>query len=110
MIRLIILGPPGAGKGTLSKIICRDHDIPQISTGDLFRMNISQKTELGLKASAFVEKGELVPDTLVIEMTKKRLEEEDAKKGFVLDGFPRTEAQAKALDDLLQELLWPILL
>ena len=104
MIRLIILGAPGSGKGTQCKWITRDYDVPHISTGDILRKNIADETELGMKAKGFMDKGELVPDDLVIDLLKNRLSEEDCKeKGFLLDGFPRTVAQAEALDLYLQE-------
>ena len=102
-MRLILLGPPGAGKGTFAKIYARRLKLPHISTGDLLRSHIQQKTELGKKAAALVEKGQLVPDTLVIEIVRAGLRETDARSGFILDGFPRTEAQAIALDEMLQQ-------
>lgn len=104
MIRLIILGAPGSGKGSQCKWIKEDYDVPHISTGDILRKNIAEETELGLKAKGFIDRGELVPDELVIDLLKNRLEEPDCKsKGFLLDGFPRTLAQAKALDEYLNE-------
>ena len=104
MIRLIILGAPGSGKGSQCKWIKEDYDVPHISTGDILRKNIAEETELGIKAKGFIDRGELVPDELVIDLLKNRLEESDCKeKGFLLDGFPRTLAQAKALDEILSK-------
>ncbi len=104
MIRLIILGAPGSGKGSQCKWIKEDYNVPHISTGDILRKNIAEGTELGKKAKDFIDRGELVPDELVIDLLKNRLEEQDCKeRGFLLDGFPRTLAQAKALDEYLNE-------
>lgn len=104
MIRLIILGAPGSGKGSQCKWIKEDYNVPHISTGDILRKNIAEETELGLQAKGFIDRGELVPDELVIGLLKNRLEEDDCKEnGFLLDGFPRTLAQAKALDEYLNE-------
>ena len=100
-MNLILLGPPGAGKGTQAAKIVEKFDIPHISTGDIFRKNIKEGTRLGKKAQEYMNKGELVPDSLVIEIALNRLEEDDCKKGFLLDGFPRTVEQAKALDEFL---------
>lgn len=102
-MRLIFLGPPGAGKGTMAKVLSKTHSLLHLSTGDLLRANIKEKTVLGKEAASFVENGKLVPDQLVIEMMRHRLREQDARKGFILDGFPRTTEQAKALDKLLAE-------
>jgi len=99
-MRLILLGPPGAGKGTQAVKLAEKLNVPHISTGDLLRRNVVKKTKLGQQAQRHMVAGTLVPDDLVIEMTAKRLKEKDAQKGFILDGFPRTLAQAKALDDL----------
>lgn len=97
-MKLIFLGPPGAGKGTLA-ILARDYlQIPHISTGEIFRAAIKNKTELGLKVKDIIDAGGLVPDELTIELVKVRLQEKDAQKGFILDGFPRTIPQAVALD------------
>lgn len=93
----IFLGPPGVGKGTHAKLISQKHGIPQISTGDMLRENIKQGTDLGKKAQQFIDKGELVPDDLVIQMVKERLSKPDCQKGYILDGFPRTVPQAEAL-------------
>lgn len=101
----ILLGPPGSGKGTIAKKMVNYWEIPQISTGDILRTNVKKSTELGLKAKAFMDAGDLVPDDLILEMVKDRLSEDDCqKKGFVLDGFPRTIAQAEGLDKLLLSL------
>jgi adenylate kinase len=100
-MNLILLGPPGAGKGTQASRITEKYHIPQISTGDIFRENIKNGTELGLKAQEYMNRGELVPDCLVITIAIQRLKEPDCTNGFLLDGFPRTIEQAKALDDYL---------
>jgi len=100
-MRAILIGPPGAGKGTQAKIICERYGIPQISTGDMLRAHKAKGTELGLKAAEFMSKGELVPDEVVIGMVEERLKEPDAQKGYLFDGFPRTVAQAEALDAML---------
>jgi len=103
-LRLILLGPPGAGKGTQAANIVKEYSIPHISTGDIFRKNIKEGTELGIKAKEYMDKGLLVPDELVVAIVKDRLTEEDCKKGFLLDGFPRTINQADALDKELTDL------
>jgi adenylate kinase len=95
---IILLGPPGAGKGTQSKAIVSAYNIPQISTGDILRANVARGTELGMQAKAIMDRGDLVPDGLVNEMVAARLAEGDCKRGFILDGFPRTKAQAEWLD------------
>lgn len=102
-MNLILLGPPGAGKGTQAAKIIEKYNIPHISTGDIFRKNISEGTDLGMKAKAYMDRGELVPDSLVIEIATDRLTEDDCKDGFLLDGFPRTVEQAVALDAFLRE-------
>ncbi len=102
MLRTILLGPPGAGKGTQADKIIEKYNIPHISTGDIFRDNIKNGTELGKKAQAYMNKGELVPDDLVIEIATDRLLKDDCKNGFLLDGFPRTVYQAEKLDEFLQ--------
>src|SRR5205809_4989918 len=99
-MRLILLGPPGAGKGTQAEKLSTYLGVPRISTGDILRHNVAENTDLGKKAKAFMDSGKLVPDDLVIAMTERRLKEPDAKKGFILDGFPRTIAQAEALSKL----------
>ena len=98
-MRLILLGPPGAGKGTQAKRVIEEFDIPHISTGDIFRKNIKEKTELGQKVEGLLAQGKLVPDELAIEIVWDRLDQEDCKNGFLLDGFPRTIPQAEALDE-----------
>lgn len=104
MIRLIILGAPGSGKGSQCKWITKDYSVPHISTGDILRKNIAEGTELGKKAKGYIDQGALVPDELVIDILKDRLNREDCKeKGFLLDGFPRTLSQARALDEYLND-------
>lgn len=98
MKKIIFLGPPGAGKGTISQQIVSDMDIVQISTGDLLRAVVKKANELGIKAKEYMEAGKLVPDELVIELLKERIAKSDCKSGFILDGFPRTIPQAEALD------------
>ena len=99
---IILLGPPAAGKGTQAKLIASTFSIPQISTGDILRSNVAQQTELGLKAKAIMERGELVSDELVCDMVADRLQQADCVRGFILDGFPRTVQQAKWLDGHLE--------
>lgn len=101
MLRTILLGPPGAGKGTQAAKIVEKYHIPHISTGDIFRENIKNGTELGKRAKEYMDKGELVPDDLVIEIATTRLLADDCKDGFLLDGFPRTVYQAEKLDEFL---------
>ncbi len=96
----IFLGPPGAGKGTQAQKICKEFGIPQISTGDILRKAIADGTPIGLKAKEYMDNGQLVPDSIVIEIAKERLKAKDCKNGYVLDGFPRTVAQAEALDTI----------
>jgi len=103
MLRLILLGPPGAGKGTQAARIVDKYQIPHISTGDIFRKNIKEGTELGKRAQEYMNKGELVPDDLVIEIAEARILEDDCKSGYLLDGFPRTVYQAEKLDEFLNE-------
>ncbi|MCR5422329.1 MAG: adenylate kinase [Bacilli bacterium] len=103
-MRLVIMGPPGAGKGTQAALIKEAYNIPHISTGDMFREAISNKTALGIEAKKNIDKGMLVPDSVTISLVKERLSQSDCKKGFLLDGFPRTIAQAQALDEILKEL------
>lgn len=100
-MKIILLGPPGAGKGTQAKSISEKYSIPHISTGDIFRKNIKEQTELGRKAKEYMDKGQLVPDSLTIDLVKDRLMDQDCKGGFLLDGFPRTVSQAEALDEFL---------
>ena len=103
-MKLILLGPPGAGKGTQAANIIETFSIPHISSGDIFRKNIKEGTELGKKAKEYMDRGELVPDTLVVEIVEDRLKAEDCKSGFLLDGFPRTVFQAEALDKVLENM------
>ena len=102
-MRIILLGPPGAGKGTQAKSISNKLSIPHISTGDIFRKNISEKTPLGVEAKKHIDKGHLVPDGLTIDIIKDRLDNEDCIDGFLLDGYPRTVYQAEVLETLLEE-------
>ncbi|MCJ7689676.1 MAG: nucleoside monophosphate kinase, partial [Clostridiaceae bacterium] len=103
-MRIILLGAPGAGKGTQAKLICEKYNIPHLSTGDIFRMNISRRTTLGVEAKKYIDKGQLVPDDLTIQVIKDRLMKDDCKDGFLLDGFPRTVFQAKELGKFLQSI------
>jgi len=116
---VVLLGPPGAGKGTQAKRIKERYHVPQVSTGDILRYNVEQRTELGQAAKAVMARGELVSDDLVCEMVRLRLKEPDCKRGYILDGFPRTAAQAGWLDALLEDKLfdnpratraWPIVI
>lgn len=103
MLRMILLGAPGAGKGTVAAKITKEYNIPHISTGDIFRDNLKRKTELGLRAQEYMTRGELVPDDLTCEIATTRLLEDDCKNGFLLDGFPRTVYQAEKLEEFLTE-------
>ncbi|CAM3851583.1 adenylate kinase [Aeromicrobium ponti] len=103
-MNLVLMGLPGAGKGTQAEKIVQKYGIPHISTGDMFRAAIKGETELGLKAKSFMDKGELVPDEVTIGIVRERLSKDDCEKGFLLDGFPRTVAQADALEDILSDL------
>ncbi|MBE9039323.1 nucleoside monophosphate kinase [Oscillatoriales cyanobacterium LEGE 11467] len=103
-MKLVILGGPGAGKGTQGKQLCSHLNIPWISTGEIFRGAIAAQTNLGLQSAPFVEKGELVPDTIAIELIRERLTQPDAQSGWLLDGYPRTAFQAEELDFLLDDL------
>ena len=103
-MNVILIGPPGAGKGTQAKFIIQSNDIPQLSTGDMLRENVSNSTSLGISAKKFMDAGELVPDNIILDMMKKRIQDNDCKNGFVLDGFPRTTIQADGLTKLLREL------
>ena len=103
-MKIIMLGAPGAGKGTQAKKIAEKYSIPHISTGDIFRANIKNGTELGMKAKTFMDQGLLVPDELVVDLVVDRVQQEDCANGYVLDGFPRTIPQAEALDNALNAL------
>ncbi len=102
--RILLLGAPGAGKGTQAKLLVEKFRIPQIATGDILRAAVKQGTELGKKAREVMDSGKLVPDEIIIDIMKERFQQDDCKNGFILDGFPRTIPQAEALDKLLQEL------
>lgn len=101
-MKIIMLGAPGAGKGTQAKMIAEKYNIPHISTGDIFRANIKNGTELGKKAKSYMDKGQLVPDELTLDLIMDRFKQDDCKNGYVLDGFPRTIPQAEALDTALK--------
>lgn len=101
-MKIVLLGPPGAGKGTQAKSISNRYSIPHISTGDIFRKNISENTPLGIEAKKYIDNGQLVPDEVTIDMVKDRLQHDDCKNGYLLDGFPRTVHQAEALQGFLQ--------
>jgi adenylate kinase len=103
-VNLVLMGLPGAGKGTQAERIVEQYGIPHISTGDMFRAAMKEGTELGLQAKSFMDKGELVPDEVTIGIVRERLSKEDCQKGFLLDGFPRTVPQAEALENLLVDL------
>lgn len=102
-VRVVFLGPPGAGKGTQARRLAAEHGIPQIAPGDLLREAASKGTPLGVRARAYMDRGVLVPDEVVVGLVARRLDEEDARRGFILDGFPRTLVQAEALDRLLKD-------
>lgn len=108
MLNIILMGPPGAGKGTQAKILIKKYDIPHISTGDMFREAIKQGTPLGKLAASYINDGHLVPDDVTIGLVKERLSKDDCAKGYLLDGFPRTIVQAEALEKLTEEINRPI--
>ena len=103
-MRILLLGPPGGGKGTQSKFLMEKFNIPQISTGDMLRDHVNENTELGKKAKEFMSKGELVTDSLILDMMELRFQESDCSRGYILDGFPRTITQAEGLDILLAKI------
>ena len=103
MLRAVLLGPPGAGKGTQAAKVIEKYNVPHISTGDIFRANIQEGTELGKKAQGYINEGKLVPDELVVDLVTDRLQQDDCKDGFLLDGFPRTILQAEQLDEFLSK-------
>ncbi len=103
MIRLLLIGPPGAGKGTQAALLARRYSIPAISTGDIFRENVANETPLGIEAKGFMDRGEYVPDSLTNALVRDRLSQPDAAAGFLLDGYPRTIDQVHELDDVLHE-------
>lgn len=107
-MRLLIMGPQGVGKGTQAAKLAEHFNIPAISTGDIFRYNLKNQTELGKQAQAFIDKGELVPDELTNSIVKDRLAMEDARNGWILDGYPRNASQVEALDTMLEELGTPL--
>jgi len=108
MLKIVLLGAPGSGKGTQSEKLVAEFGVPQISTGDLLRSAVANQTQLGRKAKAAMDAGELVSDDIVVGMMRERLTQDDTANGFILDGFPRSLAQAKALDELLDELGRPL--
>ncbi len=107
-MRLVLLGAPGAGKGTQAKKLIEKYGIPQISTGDILRKAVADGTPLGKEAKSYMDKGELVPDSVVIGLVKERLAQDDCKKGYILDGFPRNTAQAETLDQVLAQMNAPL--
>lgn len=107
-MRLVLLGAPGAGKGTQAKKLIETYGIPQISTGDILRKAVADGTPLGKEAKSYMDKGELVPDSVVIGLVKERIAQDDCKKGYILDGFPRNTAQAEVLDKVLAEMGAPL--
>jgi adenylate kinase len=107
-MRLVLVGPPGAGKGTQAQFLAAHFSIPHISTGDIFRANLKAGTELGIQAKGFMDRGELVPDSVTNDMVKDRLTHDDAVNGFLLDGFPRNVAQAEVLRAILADKKTPL--
>ena len=108
MLNIVLFGKPGAGKGTQAEFLKSKYQLVHLSTGDLFRKNISEKTQLGLLAQSYMDKGDLVPDQVTIDMLKAAVKEHPQAKGFILDGFPRTKAQAEALDAFLEKQIMMI--
>ena len=104
-MKIILIGPPGGGKGTQAKLLAKKFNIPQISTGDMLREHVTKKTSLGLKAKSYMDSGALVPDDLILNMMENRFLQSDCKKGYILDGFPRTIPQAKGLEILLDKVI-----
>lgn len=104
MTRMVLLGPPGAGKGTQGEMLSEELGIPQIATGDILRKAVSEGSGLGQKAKSYMDSGDLVPDEIMVGIIRDRLQDSDAQKGYILDGFPRTVAQAEALDEMLTEI------
>ncbi|MEE3487094.1 MAG: adenylate kinase [Bulleidia sp.] len=107
-MNILIMGPAGAGKGTMSDLILKEYDIPHISTGDMLRENVRNETELGKEAKGYMDAGKLVPDDLINAMVEKRLQEPDCKKGYLLDGFPRTLVQAEAFEKITERIGKPV--
>ncbi len=107
-MRMVLLGPPGAGKGTMAQVLSKSLNIPQVSTGDMLREALKKATPLGIKAKGYMDRGDLVPDQIVIELVKERLHQPDAEHGFILDGFPRTADQAVSLCNMLEEVGMPL--
>ena len=107
-MNILIMGPAGAGKGTMSDLIIKEYDIPHISTGDMLRENVRNNTELGQQAKSYMDAGKLVPDELINAMVEKRLQEPDCQKGYLLDGFPRTLVQAKAFEEMADRIGKPV--
>ncbi len=104
MVKLVLLGAPGAGKGTQAKMLCEEYRIVHISTGDILRENVKKNTQLGIKAKEYMDRGELVPDSVLIDIIRDRLLKSDTDKGFLLDGYPRTVPQAEALQEILSKI------
>ena len=107
-MNILIMGPAGAGKGTMSDLILKEYDIPHISTGDMLRENVRNNTELGIEAKGYMEAGKLVPDGVINAMVEKRLQEPDCQKGYLLDGFPRTLVQAEAFTEIAEKIGKPV--
>lgn len=103
-MRFVLLGPPGAGKGTQAELLSERFEVPHVATGELLRFAVAWRADIGMQAKPYMDAGELVPDEVVLELLRRRLSQDDAQAGFVLDGFPRNEVQAKALDEILMEI------